>query len=79
MGCVSAKRSRFARRIAFLTITLNCLASSAALLEELADVLMRPLPAKRLAAICKAAQAMLADYVEVVEVAAPAEVPRGAQ
>jgi putative PIN family toxin of toxin-antitoxin system len=50
--------------------------SSAALLEELADVLTRPSPAKRLAIIGKTAQAVLADYVEVVEVVAPAEVPR---
>ncbi len=52
------------------------LVSSAALLEELADVLTRPSPAKRLAIIGKTAQAVLADYVEVVEVVAPAEVPR---
>ncbi len=50
--------------------------SSAALLEELADVLTRPSPAKRLAVIGKTAQAVLADYVEVVEVVAPTEVPR---
>jgi putative PIN family toxin of toxin-antitoxin system len=52
------------------------LISSAALLEELADVLTRPSPAKRLAVIGKTAQAVLADYVEVVEVVAPTEVPR---
>ncbi len=52
------------------------LVSSAKLLEELADVLTRPSPAMRLAAIGKTAQAVLADYVEVVEVVAPAEVPR---
>ena len=45
-------------------------------LEELADVLTRPSPAKRLAVIGKTAQAVLADYVEVVEVVAPTEVPR---
>ena len=39
------------------------LISSAALLEELADVLTRSSPAKRLAAIGKTAQAVLADYV----------------
>lgn len=50
--------------------------SSAALLEELADVLTRPSPAKRLAVIGKTAQAVLADYVEVVEMVAPAEVLR---
>lgn len=52
------------------------LVSSAALLEELADVLMRPSPAKRLAAIGKTAQAVLADCVEIVEEVAPTEVPR---
>ena len=52
------------------------LISSAALLEELADVLTRPSPAKRLAVIGKTAQAVLADCVEVVEVVAPTEVPR---
>lgn len=52
------------------------LISSAALLEELADVLTRPSPTKQLALIGKTAQAALADYVEVVEVVAPAEVPR---
>lgn len=52
------------------------LISSAALLEELADVLMRPSPAKRLAVIGKTAQALLGDYVEIVEVVAPTEVPR---
>ena len=52
------------------------LVSSAALLEELADVLIRPSLAKRLAAIGKTAQAVLADYVEIVDVVAPAEVPR---
>jgi uncharacterized protein len=52
------------------------LVSSAALLEELADVLTRPSPAKRLAVIGKTAQAVLADYVEIVDVVAPTEVPR---
>jgi len=52
------------------------LISSAALLEELADVLTRPSPAKRLAVIGKTAQAVLADYVEIVDVVAPTEVPR---
>ena len=52
------------------------LINSAALLEERADVLTRPSPAKRLAVIGKTAQAVLADYIEVVEVVAPTEVPR---
>lgn len=52
------------------------LVSSTVLLEELADVLTRPSAAKRLAVIGKAAQAVLADYVEVVEVVAPTDVPR---
>lgn len=52
------------------------LVSSAALLEELADVLTRPSPAKQLAIIGKTARAVLADYVEIVEVVAPTELPR---
>jgi len=52
------------------------LVSSAVLLEELADVLTRPSAAKRLAVIGKTAQAVLADYVEVVEMVAPTDVPR---
>jgi uncharacterized protein len=52
------------------------LLSSAALLEELADVLTRPSTTKRLALINKAAATVLADYVEVIELVAPTEVPR---
>jgi putative PIN family toxin of toxin-antitoxin system len=50
--------------------------SSAALLEELADVLTRPSATKRLALIDKTAASVLADYVEVIELIAPTEVPR---
>lgn len=39
-------------------------------------MLTRQSPAKRLAVIGKTAQAVLADYVEVVDVVAPTEVPR---
>jgi len=39
-------------------------------------VLTRSSPAKRLAVIGKTAQAVLADYVEIVDVVAPTEVPR---
>lgn len=46
--------------------------SSAALLEELADVLTRPSPTKRLALIGKIAREVMADYVAVVEIVAPA-------
>lgn len=52
------------------------LVSSAALLEELAEVLTRPSPSKRLGAIGKTAQTVLGDYVEVVELVTPTEVPR---
>jgi putative PIN family toxin of toxin-antitoxin system len=41
--------------------------SSIALLEELTDVLTRPSATKRLALIDKTAAAVLADYVEVIE------------
>jgi len=50
--------------------------SSAALLEELADVLGRPSAAKRLALIGKTARDVLADYVAAVELVEPLEVPR---
>lgn len=50
--------------------------SSTTLLEELADVLTRPSATKRLALIGKAAREVLADYVEVVELVEPIEVPR---
>ena len=52
------------------------LCSSPALLEELADVLMRPATAKRLVLIGKTAREVLADYVEVIELVEPAAVPR---
>lgn len=50
--------------------------SSPALLEELADVLARPMAAKRLALIGKTAAEVLADYQAVVEVVEPRVVPR---
>jgi putative PIN family toxin of toxin-antitoxin system len=50
--------------------------SSAALLEELADVLTRPSATKRLALIEKTAATVLADYVEVIELVTPTTVPR---
>lgn len=52
------------------------LVSSAALLEELADVLTRPSATKRLALIGKAVHEVLADYVEAIELVEPLEVPR---
>ena len=52
------------------------LVSSAALLEELADVLTRPSATKRLALIGKTVHEVLADYVEAIELVEPAEVPR---
>jgi putative PIN family toxin of toxin-antitoxin system len=50
--------------------------SSAALLEELADVLTRPSATKRLALIGKTVHEVLADYVEAIELVEPASVPR---
>jgi uncharacterized protein len=50
--------------------------SSTALLEELTDVLTRPSAIKRLALIEKTAATVLADYVEVIELVAPTDVPR---
>lgn len=52
------------------------LCSSAALLEELADVLTRPSATKRLALIGRTAREVLADYVEAIELVEPLEVPR---
>jgi uncharacterized protein len=50
--------------------------SSPALLEELADVLTRPSATKRLALIGKTAREVLADFVEVIELVEPVDVPR---
>jgi len=50
--------------------------SSVALLTELAEVLVRPVPATRLALIGREAHALLADYVDAVELVAPSSVPR---
>ena len=50
--------------------------SSPALLGELADVLARPMAAKRLALIGKTALEVLADYQAVIEVIEPRIVPR---
>lgn len=52
--------------------------SSAALLEELADVLTRKPATKRLVLIDKSVRDILADYVEAVELVEPIEVPRKA-
>jgi putative PIN family toxin of toxin-antitoxin system len=50
--------------------------SSPALLAELTDVLSRPSPAKQLAVIGRSAREVLADYLEIVEVVEPDDVPR---
>jgi len=52
------------------------LCPGAALVEELADVLTRPTATKRLALIGRTASTALADYVEFIELVAPADVPR---
>lgn len=49
--------------------------TSAVLLEELAEVLNRPSPAKRLTLIGRTARQVLTDYVEVAELVAPAATP----
>lgn len=46
--------------------------SSATLLAELADVLTRPSPTKQLATIGGTAREVMADYLAVVEIVAPA-------
>lgn len=50
--------------------------SSAALLEELADVLTRPSATKKLALIGKTMHEVLTDYVEAIALVEPAEMPR---
>ena len=50
--------------------------SSAALLEELADILSRPTATQRLAAVKNTAIQVLADYVEIIELIAPTAIPR---
>jgi uncharacterized protein len=46
------------------------------LLEELTDVIARPIFARQLALIGKTAPEILADYLEVVELVEPIHVPR---
>lgn len=50
--------------------------TSQALLDELADVLIRPSPAKRLKLINKTAYEVLADYVSAVTVLQPQPLPQ---
>jgi putative PIN family toxin of toxin-antitoxin system len=50
--------------------------SSEMLLEELADVLTRPGPARRLELVNAKARQMLADYVEAVDLVTPLATPR---
>lgn len=50
--------------------------SSQALLDELADVLIRPSPSKRLHQINLTAHAVLADYVRAVTVLQPPPLPQ---
>ncbi len=52
------------------------LVSSAALVEELADVLTRPSAAKRLAVINKSIREVLTDYVAAIELVEPVGLPR---
>ena len=53
--------------------------ASSFLLEELKDVLARPAATRRLAVIGKTAGEVLADYLEVVELVEPGELPRVAR
>jgi putative PIN family toxin of toxin-antitoxin system len=50
--------------------------TSPALIDELADVLTRPSAAKRLTLVGRTAREVLADYVEVLDVVDPEQVPR---
>lgn len=50
--------------------------SSAALIEELADVLSRPSATQQLAVIGRMARDVLVDYIQAVELVEPLTVPR---
>ena len=50
--------------------------SSPTLLAELADVLSRPSPTKQLAVIGRSSREVLTDYIAVVEIVEPLDVPR---
>ena len=50
--------------------------SSPVLLEELSDVIARPAFSQRFTAIGKTVRQVLADYVEIVDLVEPIEVPR---
>lgn len=49
--------------------------SSAALLAELGEILNRPVPAKRLALLGRAAHEVLSDYLDAVELVTPLVTP----
>jgi len=49
--------------------------TSAALLGELGEVLIRPVPQKRLALLGRAAHEVLADYIDAVELVTPLATP----
>jgi putative PIN family toxin of toxin-antitoxin system len=49
--------------------------TSAALLAELADVMARPVPAKRLALFGRPARELLTDYIEAVDLVTPFAIP----
>ncbi len=49
--------------------------TSPALLNELAEVLVRPVPAQRIALLRCAAHEILADYIEAIELVTPLTVP----
>jgi len=49
--------------------------TSAALLTELSNVLVRPVPTKRLALLGRVAHEVLADYIDAVELVTPLAIP----
>jgi len=51
------------------------LCSSTALLDELADVLSRPFASRQLSMIGKNAAALLADYIDAIDLVEPTHVP----
>ena len=60
---------------ALRTATDARLFASAALIEELAEVLIRPVPSGRLGLLGLTARTVVADYIAIVEMVAPPTVP----
>jgi len=60
----------------FASVTISGCSAARCNLAELADVLSRPSPTKQLALIGRSVLEVLTDYLEIVEVVEPDDVPR---